>query len=200
MADPIVISAPAVEPVSLSEARLHLRMDSDITVDDSLIESLIVSARGIAEHELGRKLITQSWDMVLDAFPSSDESIRLHSALWQPQSIAQIVYLDSAGAVQTMDPADYVLDAQSWPGYVFLAEGASWPADIGDGANAVKIRVVCGYGNAGSDVPSPIKAWMKLQIGTMYAQREGIIVGTGASDLPSFFSDRLLDPYRVSRP
>ena len=59
-----LITAPTTEPVTLAEARLHLRLDSDFTADDDLIEVLIQSAREAAEQELGVALITQPVDQV----------------------------------------------------------------------------------------------------------------------------------------
>lgn len=200
MAEPILITAPAVEPISLAEARLHLRIDDDNTTDDALIELLITAAREQAEHELGRRLITQTWDMVLDAFPGNSEAIELHWDLVKPASIAQITYLDTSGVVQTMDPGDYELDPHSLPGYVFPAAGVNWPGDVADSANAVKVRVVCGFGAAGSDVPATIREWIKLQLGALYRNREAFQVGVPVAELPGRFTERLLDGHRVYRP
>ena len=44
------------EPVTLEEARLHLRVDH--TDEDALIGSLIIAARELAEHETGRVFST----------------------------------------------------------------------------------------------------------------------------------------------
>lgn len=196
MAYPILITAPAAEPLTLAEARLHLRIDDDITEEDTLLEALIKAVRSRAEHELGRRLVTQTWDMVLDAFPDGTDAIRLHSSLWQPQSITHVQYLDTAAVVQTMSAADYTLDPHTAPGYVFLNEGASWPGDAADSANAVKVRVVCGYGAAATDVPEDVRAWMKLQLGTLWEHRAAIASGVNVSELPGRFVAGLLDPHR----
>ncbi len=57
-------TAPAVEPISTSEAKLHLKLDSD-TTDDTLIAALITAAREIIENMTGRALINQTWEMSL---------------------------------------------------------------------------------------------------------------------------------------
>jgi hypothetical protein len=64
-------------------------------------------------------------------------------------------------------------------------------------ANAVIIQFVSGYGLAASSVPTAIRQWMLLQIGTMYAHRETINVGGNVT--PLGFVDCLLDPYRVTK-
>ena len=52
-----VITAVAIEPVTLAEARLQLRMTVDDTAaDDPLINVLITAAREFAEHYTGRAL------------------------------------------------------------------------------------------------------------------------------------------------
>jgi len=197
MAETILITAPSVEPLTLAQARLHLRIDDDNTADDTLLQALITAAREQAEHETGRRLVTQVRDMVLDAFPPDGEAIKLHPDQVPAQAVVYIQYLDTAGQVQTVSSADYVLDAQNLPGYVFPADGVAWPADVAESANAVKVRVRCGYGDAATDVPQAVRQWMLLQVGALYRNREAFQAGVSVAELPNRFTDRLLDPYRV---
>ena len=55
---------PSVEPVSLEEAKNYLKVET--ADDDTLISSLIKSARELIERYLRKALITQTWEMVLD--------------------------------------------------------------------------------------------------------------------------------------
>ena len=64
----VPIVAPYAEPVHLDDAKLHLRVE--VTDDDALIRTLIVAARNHAEIFTGRALVTQTWDLKLDAFPA----------------------------------------------------------------------------------------------------------------------------------
>jgi len=59
-----LITAPDIEPVTLDEAKNHLKIDS--SEDNSLISALIVTARQLAEKETNRAFITQTWEMYLD--------------------------------------------------------------------------------------------------------------------------------------
>ena len=62
-----LVTPPAEEPVSLADAKLHLRVD--FTDDDALITSLIAAARQAAETLTGRQIVTARWKLVLDSFP-----------------------------------------------------------------------------------------------------------------------------------
>ncbi len=185
-----LITAPSLEPMTLAEAKLHLRVDG--TDEDDLITALIVAARRRAEHLLTRALITQTWELTLDEFPAADIQLPKPGVL----SIVSVKYLDSAGVEQTVDSADYALDAATIPGWVLLASGASWPTTY-DGANAVRVRFTCGYGPAASDVPADVVAWCKLQVGALYRNREGFAAGQSVAELPGRFFDALLDAERV---
>lgn len=184
----IRITAPATEPLDLATAKLHCRVDG--TDEDTLITALIVAAREQAEHETGRALVTQTWELVHDSFP---EAFVLRRA--PIQSVTSLKYLDSAtGAEQTLAGTDYLLDKDSEPGYVVPAYGKAWPASYGV-PNAVRVRYVAGYGVAAT-VPQAIKQWMLLAIGTMYENRAtGGAAQTYA--IPDNFWGGLLDPYRL---
>ena len=62
-------SGPAVEPLSLSEAKAHLRLET--TADDALVTSLIITSRLHIEAALGLALTSQDWTLVLDAWPAT---------------------------------------------------------------------------------------------------------------------------------
>jgi uncharacterized phiE125 gp8 family phage protein len=185
----ITITPPATEPVSLAEARLHLKVDT--TDDDTLISALISAVREQAEHRTGRALITQTLELVLDGFPEDIE-------LPKPPALAitSISYYDSNGALQVLDSADYSLDSDSEPAWLVPAYGLSWPATY-NMPNAVRVRYTAGYG-AASDVPTAYKAWILAALSTMYNIREQIVIERGAlMTIPRNFADGLLDPYLI---
>lgn len=184
-----LIAAPGEEPVTLAEAKVHLRCGDD---EDALIGVLIQAAREQAEHLLGRALITQTWERVIDAFPACEIELGMPPVA----SLASIIYVDEAGASQTLDSASYTLDADTLPGWALPSSDAVvWPSTL-DTANAVRVRFTCGYGAAAA-VPAAIKSWMLLRIGTLYKVREEVVAGRSLAELPGGYVDRLLDPYRV---
>lgn len=184
-------TAPAAEPVTLAEAKLHCKVDT--TDDDTLVTSLITAARLQAEHQTGRVLVTQTWDVTLDEFP--DDSIELPCP--PLQSVTSITYLDAAGASQTLASTEYQVIINELVGRIVPAYGKSWPVTLAQPA-AITVRLVAGYGLAAA-VPAGIKAWMLIAIATLYAQREALIVGTITSELPREFYAGLLDPYRLTQ-
>ena len=125
-----VVSPPAVEPVSLADAKAHLRLDSD--ADDAYVSALITAARERVELFLRRALITRAFEYTLDGFPESPALIYATSVIDLPrpplQSVESIQYMDSAGNVQTLAPEDYVVDTSSSEiGRVALAWNRFWP-------------------------------------------------------------------------
>jgi uncharacterized phiE125 gp8 family phage protein len=186
-----LITAPATEPLTVSEAKLHLRVDH--STDDAVITAMITAAREQAEHALQRALMPQTWETVLDGFPA-DSIIVL--GLVPVASVTSVKYLDTAGAEQTVSAANYSLDAETVPGRILPDAGYTWPSTQDDTLNTVRARFVAGYANAAA-VPAGIKAWMLLQIGALYRNREAFAAGITVAELPGGFVDRLLDPYRT---
>jgi len=187
-------SAPAVEVVSLAEAKQHLRVD--VTDDDSLIAIYAASAREFSETYLRRALITQTWDFFLEAFPAGAE---IKIPLPPLQSIDAIRYLDEAGVERILDSGFYTVDAPAGPdadcGRVRFNYGHPWPSTFKD-RRAVRITAVCGYGSAPSDVPSAIRAGVLLLTANLYENRQDVVTGTIATEIPRT-SEFLFAPYRV---
>ena len=179
-----LLEAPAEQPVSLEEAKAHLRVDSD--EDDTLIGSLIAAAVGHLDGAtgiLGRCLVTQEWALDLDAFP---ETIVLPLA--PVVSVDAVKYLDDDGEQQTLASSGYVVSA----GRIEAAPDTDWPSTQARNG-AVTIEFTAGYG-AATDVPPALKAAILLLIGNWYENRETVNVGNIASELP-FTVQALTTPY-----
>lgn len=183
-------TGPSVEPITLAEAKLHLRVEHD--ADDSLISIYITAAREQAEHITGRALISQTWERVLDAFPA----LEIELGMPPVQAVSSITYLDATGATQTVSPANYALDNTTLPGWVLPAATYSWPATA-DTVNAVRVAFTCGYGASGASVPGAVRNWMLLHIGAAYRTRESFVHGQSVSELPNRYADALLDRLRT---
>ncbi len=200
-----LVTPPAGEPVSLAEAKQHLRVDGGD--DDLLIGSLITAARQAAETQTGRQLITARWKLLLDAFPgplmqsASGASFSLpgHAILLAKcpvQSVVSIEYLDMIGATRVMPASDYVLDAACEPARLTPAFGKTWPPTLPQ-MGAVSVTFDAGYG-AASSVPEGLKSWIKLRVGSLYGHREEMSVLSRGRIDPLPFVDGLLDGFKVS--
>jgi len=159
-------AAPATEPVSTAEAKTHLRVT--YTEDDALIAALITAARQWVEEQTYRALVSQTWDLTLDEFPTGDDPIRIPRA--PLVSVTSITYTDTAGASQTLAAANYVVSATRQPGLIRPAYNCEWP-EAQDKPDAVTVRFVAGYGAAAA-VPETLKAAIKLLVGQLYEHRE----------------------------
>lgn len=185
------LSAPATEPLTLAEAKLHLRVDADLTDDDTLISALIVAARQQAEHRTGRALLTQQWRYSVDAFPVDSLDLPLPKL----QSVQAVSYLDNNGVRQTLANTEYDVITDEMVGRIIPAYGKSWPS-CREHPGSVRVDYTCGFG-AAADVPQSIKAWMLLAIGAWYENREALTGGQPVAELPRSFWNGLLDPFWV---
>lgn len=201
-----LVTGPASEPLTLAEAKLHSRVD--VSDDDTLITRLIVAMRQVAEVKLKRRLVSQTWDLTLDAWPSPRyRDGRLRESLYVPlsstaeigeelggnvplQSVTSITYLDANRATQTVSPTDYRV-VPGIPGRIFPVTGKSWPAVLREPA-VITIRFVCGFASASDPRLECVKEWMLMNLGTFYDNRESVVVGSAVT--PITLCDSLLSP------
>jgi uncharacterized phiE125 gp8 family phage protein len=179
-----LVTPSATEPVTLSEAKAHLKVDT--TADDTLIASLITGARARAEWHTGRAFITQSWTLWLDAWPQNGP---IEIPLPPLQSVTQVRVYALDDTPNVLDPAVYQVDAASAPARLALKETSAPPTNL-RAVNAVEIAFTAGYG-AAAGVPQPIKQAILQIVADLYAHRgdeEGIV---------SFAAQALLAPYRI---
>jgi uncharacterized phiE125 gp8 family phage protein len=181
------ITGPVEQPVTLDEAKAHLRVMH--TADDLYIGSLIASAVERCQNLTGRALMAQTWEKTLDAFPAEAISLPRPPVL----SVVSVRFIDTDGVERTIDPGTYLLDnASDLQVWLLPAYGRSWPATRSE-INAVKVRFIAGYVNAAS-VPQPLKNWILLAVGELYEHRERSSEKVANTHL---FVDHMLDAYRV---
>lgn len=170
-------TAPAEEPITLAEAKSHIRVD--IAEDDLDIILLTKAARLHSEMFTRRSFVTTTWKMTLDYFPH-------HGIIRMPRpplaSVTSIKYVDTDGTQQTLAASEYAVDTQSEPGRITEAFGVSWPSTRVE-ANAVEIVFVAGFGLA-VDVPEDIKHAIKLLVGHWYENREDVTINAFPRRLP----------------
>jgi uncharacterized phiE125 gp8 family phage protein len=187
----VLTEVPAAEPVTLAEAKAHLRVDSD--EEDALIGALIVAARSFVERSLGAALITQGWSYFLDFWPHSS-CVTLPIA--PVQSIGAVTLHDNAGGTVMLDAGDYAVDLVSQPARLVL-KGAA-PPIVTRALNAFEIAFTAGYGDEPDDVPAPLKQALLLLVAHWFERREPVALDATALEVPLTVASLLMS-YRRSR-
>lgn len=205
---------PASEPISLSEAKAHVRVS--ISDDDALITNLITATRMICEEFTGRALITQGWRLWLDTFPgdrlawwdgtregaASKLTVRRFILIPRAplQSISAVnVYADDDSSV-VFSPTLYFVDSNAEPGRLALRNNASWPVPQRV-SNGISVDFTAGYGVA-SAVPQALKQGMLAHIAQLYEHRgEGLRLNGDALSVKALpdIVQALYQPFRVQR-
>lgn len=178
-----VTTPPAETPVTLTEARNHLKEPP--TEDNDLITRQIAAATQYLEYFTGRKFITQTVTEYWDAWPSGNIELSVFPVI----SVSSVKYLDANGTLQTWDAANYVTDLVSRKSRIAPAYGLTWPT-IREQINAIQVACVVGYGAAAA-VDAKIKAAILLIVGELYENREDKVhtLPTRAIDLVMRISD-----------
>jgi uncharacterized phiE125 gp8 family phage protein len=187
-----LVTPPTIEPVSLAEAKAHLRVtEAD---DDALIAGYILAARHAAESYIRGALITQTWDYSLDyCWPVVSVrgmcKYRTELPLHPIQSVTSVSYVDENGTTQTLSPSLYTVHIRGPVAYIEKAYDQDFPS-IRSVPEAITVRFVVGY--QPDAVPDPIKAAIMLGIERLYDR-------CGDEGMVDQARTALLDPYRVLR-
>jgi uncharacterized phiE125 gp8 family phage protein len=187
-----VVTAPAIEPVTLAEVRAQLSIPTADTSVDAIITRRIIEAREWVEEFCGRALISRVYEAAFDFFPPEIELLNPPAA-----SVTSIKYLDVDGIEQTIDSADYLLDIYREPGWVTVGYGKSWPTTR-DVINAVKVQWVAGYGATTTSIPGPIREAIMLIVGHWMRYQPQVESGVSITRIP-YAVEHLLQTYRVMR-
>jgi len=159
-----VKTAPALEPVTVSELKTFLSLDA--STYDTMLSGYITACRQAIETYTGRTLITTSYQLMFDSFPDIIELARP-----PVQSITSITYVDTDGVTQTLSSSLYRTDLISLFGRIEPAYGESWPS-IRNVSNAVTVEFKCGYGDAAASVPDALKVAIMSLAADMFEHRE----------------------------
>jgi uncharacterized phiE125 gp8 family phage protein len=183
----ILTAPPAIEPVSLGEAKAHLRVTHND--DDQYISTLIKTARTAIEARTGLALITQGWSVFLDDWPQTGE-IRLPLA--PVLDVVDIKAWSDADVAAIIDPAHYFEDRASRPPRIVLRGSRSW-VKPGRVANGIEILLSVGFGAAAAAVPEPLREAILQLVAHWFGAR-----GDEQADWP-MGAARLIHPYKEFR-
>lgn len=182
----LLLTAPAVEPLSLAEAKAFLRVEHGD--DDDVIGALISASRIHIEAQTRRALITQSWRIALDAWPGGGR-LPVRPAPLRELTAARVY--DSGGVAHVVDLQSLIVDAAASE-LAFAPWALPSPGRLAAG---IELNVVVGYGDAAADVPEPLRQAVRLLIAHWYENRGLAAVGT-VTILPTTVA-ALIAPYRM---
>ena len=179
----------SVNPLfTTTEAKDFLKVDT--TADDTLIDSLIKAATQSCQIFTNRYFLTtvvtqysDKWDGIYTLYKSPVFGIN------------HIKYFDSNDTEQTLASSNYILDNVSQPARIGIAVNGTLP-DLADRINAVHVEYKVGYGTTSDFVPEGIKQAVLITIGNWYENRQTVITGRTATELP-LSSQYLLEQYKI---
>lgn len=161
------MSAPALEPISVADAKLYLRVDGD--AEDALIAQMIEAVRLVAEEATGRSLMTQRWKLIYaDALPCE-----VPLPFGPVQAIESVTVVDALGAENVVDAGGYRLH----PAADRLV------LDAAVSGQQIQVVYVAGFGDAAGDVPAAIRQAMLVHLMVLYGRRDVVEVPELAMDV-----------------
>lgn len=186
------VTPPALEPITLTEAKAHARIDS--TAEDTLITSQIIAARRLCEQYCDRAFINQTWRVTYDIDEEPTAKSFINLPYGKVQSITSIKSYDSENVATTLDTDYYRLSGNR----IVLNDNYDWPT-LDRTYDAFEITYVVGFGALASDIPQDIKQAILMTVSHFFENREAFIDPMGAGTqqvmLP-FGVNALLQPYK----
>jgi uncharacterized phiE125 gp8 family phage protein len=167
--------APVVEPVTLDEAKNHLRVD--YSEDDALIMNMVAAIRRYMERKLNIAMVERTYTANLPRFFE-----RVHFPHQPLVSVPTIQYYNAespsvlttlADSTSSPQVASTTYRVNTEEGYIYRINGATLP-DTACRHDAVQITFVCGHSGspAQSSVPDDLRAALLLGLGDLYENRE----------------------------
>jgi uncharacterized phiE125 gp8 family phage protein len=191
---PVLVTPPAEPPVTLDEAKAHLRVDHDD--DDDLISGFVAAAVSYLDGHtgvLGRCMVTQTWRQGLSAWPPSGQILLPYPDV-DPDTV-EVTFRDSDDAEQTLPDGQFEVIEDIRGAVVSFRRSFTSPAVSDDRQAPVSVTFAAGFG-AAADVPVALKAAVLLLVGDLYENREDTVVGqVQVAELP-LSASRLIAPWR----
>lgn len=168
----VEVTAAATFPITLAEARMHLRVSS--TSEDDLIEALIEAATDYAEKNTGEYFTERTATEYFDGWPLCNCGDCFELGLTPVATVTSVnMILDGATDYSVFSAANYTTDTKGDLAKIVLKDTAEWPT-LENLPNSVK--VIYSVGLAAANVPKTIKQALLLMIGFWYENREDIPV------------------------
>lgn len=180
-----IVSQPNFEPVTLDEAKDHLRITND--TEDEYLWHRIKAATQWVENKLNWRLCTQTWDYYLNDWPKCSKPSKYHpydsntdiiEIPYPPlQSVTTFTYYDTDDTQQTLvEGTDFRLDTVDYPGRIEPING--WPG-VYDKVLPIQITFVCGFTKT-DDIPQQIKDAILMRVADLHSNRQSTVIAMGS--------------------
>jgi uncharacterized phiE125 gp8 family phage protein len=182
----VLLTAPVAEPLSLADARDFLRVShSD---DDAVIAALIAAARGQIEAQTRCALMTQTWRVACDAWPNDG---RIRPRLAPLRSLAAVRVFDAGGTARPLNASAFVVDTAAG-----VVAAPAWLPAPGRSLAGIELDLVCGFGDAASDVPELLRHALRTLVAHWYDNRGLVAIGQSIAMMPASVA-AMIAAYRV---
>lgn len=187
-----VVTAPGESPVSLTEAKAHLRLEE--SADDAYVTVLIEAARVHVEKTCERGLVLQTVELTAPPL-FGVESVSLPGGSLADVPQVEVRYLDPNGVLTLLAASVYftLAGGDAKPGKLHLVPGNTWPA-MAERPDSLRVLYRVGWATAAA-VPAPLRHAVLLVVSQLYEHRTPEITGTIATSL-EFSLDALMAPFR----
>lgn len=180
-----LITDVTTEPLTLTQVKSWLNIETACTEFDTMLTELIPVARHKVEDVTNFKLGEATLEFVFSRFDSE-----LWLEIATIGSVASVKYYDGLNDIQTLDAELYETQLIEFPYMILPVYNVTYPLTFSR-HDAVIVRVV-----TGTDYPKPLLTAMKMILGHWFENRQDVVVGHGATEVPQASQD-LMNIYKL---
>ena len=151
-----LLESNALEPITLTEVKAHLRLDTE--AEDDLLTGLITAAANLVEEHLGKTLIKKTW--------------RIHEMGEEVNGVNELALprgpLLKVISVQRVFPNDIYMNTR-----FSIKNYFAKPIVVFKSHLPVAVTYEAGYGHYPKDVPAPIRQALLALVAHFYDSRSG---------------------------
>lgn len=178
-----LVTPPALEPVTIADARAFLRISTDS--EDDVLRRIIKTARELVEAETGLALVDQTWRLRVDRWPRSG---RLAIFKYPVKAVTAVVAYRPDGSAIGMEPEEFMLQHGRRPQRVYMAQYPDAQTFCG-----LEVDFIAGFGETGVEVPDALKQAILTLTAHLYENRAGL--DTAKAELPTMVG-QMVDSWR----
>lgn len=178
------LGAPATPPVTLVDAKAHLRVTHD--GEDALIADLVAAASRFLTEDTGLALTHQSWRLSLGTVPRCPVILPRNPIA----SISAVTIYDRDGTPTVLEGSAYRLDLMCRPATLTLVPGA-----LAAGTDSIEIDLRAGFGATSLDVPDTLRRALMALVAHWYEFRAVYDASDQPVSVPILYS-RLVRSWR----